>query len=550
MQTASGVGPKLAQAMLAVLAPDDAAPGGRRRRRQDAHRGARASARRAPSGSSSSSRTGSARPVGAAARGRGRGAAPDAWRGQVHAGPGRARLVGQGGRPGGRRGRARGRRRRPTPDVAAPAARRPAHAEQGVSRRCTSDRARRPPSWPTSSSRRSLTAAEAEGDERAVEAALRPRTLDEVVGQERVREQLVAGARGRPAPRAGARPRAALRAARARQDHAGDDHRRRDERAAAADQRARRSPTPATSRRSCPASTRATCSSSTRSTGCRGRPRRCSTWRWRTSGSTSSSARAPAPPRSRWRSRRSRWSAPPPGPGCCPARCATGSASPRHLEFYEPDELDRIVRRSAGLLGVELDRRGRRRDRLAVARARPGSPTGCCAGSATSPRSAPTAWSPATSPARALDLYEVDESGLDRLDRAVLDVAVPPLRRRPGRRLARSRSPSARSARPSRRSPSRSWSATASWPARRAGGWRPRPPGSTSGSRRRRAPVGARSAAEPRRAGCSTPTSDPTVTRRVTLRSVARCDAGYTRSSVETLGPSSCPHPRTEVLSP
>ena len=37
---------------------------------------------------------------------------------------------------------------------------------------------------------RSLTAAEAEGDERAVEAALRPRSLDEVVGQSRVRAQL------------------------------------------------------------------------------------------------------------------------------------------------------------------------------------------------------------------------------------------------------------------------------------------------------------------------------------------------------------------------
>jgi Holliday junction DNA helicase RuvB len=36
----------------------------------------------------------------------------------------------------------------------------------------------------------SLTAAEAEGDERAVEAALRPRTLDEVIGQQRVRDQL------------------------------------------------------------------------------------------------------------------------------------------------------------------------------------------------------------------------------------------------------------------------------------------------------------------------------------------------------------------------
>jgi len=47
---------------------------------------------------------------------------------------------------------------------------------------------------------RALVAAEAERDERAVEAALRPRTLDEVIGQERVREQLslmLTAARGR-----------------------------------------------------------------------------------------------------------------------------------------------------------------------------------------------------------------------------------------------------------------------------------------------------------------------------------------------------------------
>jgi holliday junction DNA helicase RuvB len=36
----------------------------------------------------------------------------------------------------------------------------------------------------------SLTAAEADSDERAIEAALRPRSLDEVIGQSRVREQL------------------------------------------------------------------------------------------------------------------------------------------------------------------------------------------------------------------------------------------------------------------------------------------------------------------------------------------------------------------------
>ncbi len=49
---------------------------------------------------------------------------------------------------------------------------------------------------------RPLTDADADGDERVVEAALRPRTLEEVVGQERVREQLgllleAARARGR-----------------------------------------------------------------------------------------------------------------------------------------------------------------------------------------------------------------------------------------------------------------------------------------------------------------------------------------------------------------
>ncbi len=47
---------------------------------------------------------------------------------------------------------------------------------------------------------RDLIDAAADGDERAVEAALRPRTLDEIIGQERVREQLglvLAAARGR-----------------------------------------------------------------------------------------------------------------------------------------------------------------------------------------------------------------------------------------------------------------------------------------------------------------------------------------------------------------
>ena len=35
-----------------------------------------------------------------------------------------------------------------------------------------------------------LTGVDADADERVIESALRPRTLDEVIGQERVREQL------------------------------------------------------------------------------------------------------------------------------------------------------------------------------------------------------------------------------------------------------------------------------------------------------------------------------------------------------------------------
>ncbi|MGH3446475.1 MAG: Holliday junction branch migration DNA helicase RuvB [Nocardioidaceae bacterium] len=50
---------------------------------------------------------------------------------------------------------------------------------------------------------RALVEADADGDERAVEAALRPRTLEEVIGQQRVCEQLglvLAAARGRGRP--------------------------------------------------------------------------------------------------------------------------------------------------------------------------------------------------------------------------------------------------------------------------------------------------------------------------------------------------------------
>jgi holliday junction DNA helicase RuvB len=92
-----------------------------------------------------------------------------------------------------------------------------------------------------------------------------------------------------------------------------------------------------------------------------------------------------------------------------------------HLEFYEPAELELIVRRSAGLLGVELTddgggeiaSRSRGTPRIAnrlLRRVRDFAQV-----RADGVVTLDIAH-------RALDLYEVDQSGLDRLDRAVIDV--------------------------------------------------------------------------------------------------------------------------------
>ena len=94
-----------------------------------------------------------------------------------------------------------------------------------------------------------------------------------------------------------------------------------------------------------------------------------------------------------------------------------------HLEFYEPEDLDQIVRRSAGLLGVELAAdgsaeiagRSRGTPRIANRLLRRVRDYAQVRADGTVNRAVAQA---------ALDLYEVDELGLDRLDRAVLDVLV------------------------------------------------------------------------------------------------------------------------------
>ncbi|MGY2703147.1 Holliday junction branch migration DNA helicase RuvB [Nocardioides sp. HB32] len=91
-----------------------------------------------------------------------------------------------------------------------------------------------------------------------------------------------------------------------------------------------------------------------------------------------------------------------------------------HLEFYEPHELDTIIHRSAGLLGVDLEvdgaaeiaSRSRGTPRIAnrlLRRVRDYAQV-----RADGVVTLPVARA-------ALDLYEVDELGLDRLDRAVID---------------------------------------------------------------------------------------------------------------------------------
>ncbi|MBO0802812.1 MAG: Holliday junction branch migration DNA helicase RuvB [Nocardiopsaceae bacterium] len=94
-----------------------------------------------------------------------------------------------------------------------------------------------------------------------------------------------------------------------------------------------------------------------------------------------------------------------------------------HLDFYQPEELGVIVRRSAGLLGVtiddggvgELSTRSRGTPRIANRLLRRVRDFAEIRADGVVTRDVARA---------ALELYEVDELGLDRLDRAVLDALV------------------------------------------------------------------------------------------------------------------------------
>src|SRR6201999_3843852 len=90
-----------------------------------------------------------------------------------------------------------------------------------------------------------------------------------------------------------------------------------------------------------------------------------------------------------------------------------------HLDFYAPDELEHIIRRSAGLLGVtltdegaaELSTRSRGTPRIANRLLRRVRDYAEVRADGVVPREVAKS---------ALAVYDVDELGLDRLDRAVL----------------------------------------------------------------------------------------------------------------------------------
>ena len=93
---------------------------------------------------------------------------------------------------------------------------------------------------------------------------------------------------------------------------------------------------------------------------------------------------------------------------------------PVRLNFYTVEELEQVVRRAARLLSVDLDRGRRARDRAPLARDAADRRAGCCAACAISPmRRAPTR-SMREVADKALSRLEIDALGLDAMDRRYL----------------------------------------------------------------------------------------------------------------------------------
>ena len=90
------------------------------------------------------------------------------------------------------------------------------------------------------------------------------------------------------------------------------------------------------------------------------------------------------------------------------------------LEHYGPEDLARDRAPLGPAARAWRSRTPGRSPSRGAAAAPRAWPTGCSSACATTPRCATAAWSPSAVAAAALDLLEVDEEGLDRLDREIL----------------------------------------------------------------------------------------------------------------------------------
>ena len=96
----------------------------------------------------------------------------------------------------------------------------------------------------------------------------------------------------------------------------------------------------------------------------------------------------------------------------------------QRLEFYTPEELTRIVRRSAQHPRHRLRRRRRRRDRAPLARHAAHRQPPAAPRARLRPGAAPTATSTATSPTPRWRCCKVDPEGFDELDRRLLRIII------------------------------------------------------------------------------------------------------------------------------
>jgi holliday junction DNA helicase RuvB len=160
-----------------------------------------------------------------------------------------------------------------------------------------------------------------------------------------------------------------------------------------------------------------------RSIVCRGRSRRCSIRRWRTSSSTSSSGRGPGARSIRLELPRFTLVGATTRAGLVAAPLRDRFGFTAQLEHYAPEELETIVRRSAGILAIELDdaaareiaRRSRGTPRIANRLLRRVRDFAEVEADGTIDLAV----------ARdALTVFEVDELGLDRLDRRLLEAVI------------------------------------------------------------------------------------------------------------------------------